>query len=236
LGCRPLVQSAQQRSPAFFGAHFGLTTSHIEEETLNFTRRTAVTLAAAVFGSLAVAAPLAAADKATSVYREYVQGDPKAKVVVIEYASLTCPHCAHFAEEDFPKLKKDYIDTGKIKFVFRDFPLDGMAMGAALLARCAPGDRGKTMVDMMFKNQKEWMSNEKPLDILRGYAQLAGMDSADVDACLKNEAILKEINDVREKAMTIYKVKSTPSFFVGEQLVEGADYASLKKEIDKQLK
>jgi len=199
-----------------------------------FSRRTAVALAVAAFG--AVASPVFAADAAKApVYREYVQGNPKAKVVVIEYASLTCPHCAHFAEADYPQLKKEYIDTGKIKYVFRDFPLDGLGMGAALLARCAPNDRGMTMVDMMFKNQKEWMSSEKPLEVLRGYAQLAGMDSAAVDACLKNEGILKEINDVREKAMTLYKVKSTPTFFVGEDMVEGADYAGLKKAIDKEL-
>jgi protein-disulfide isomerase len=199
-----------------------------------FSRRAAVALAIAVIG--VTAGPTIAADAAKPVvYREYVQGNPKAKVTVIEYASLTCPHCAHFAEADYPLLKKDYIDTGKIKYVFRDFPLDGLGMGAALLARCAPNDRGMTMVDMMFKNQKEWMGNEKPLEVLRGYAQLAGMDSAAVDACLKNEGILKEINDVREKAMTLYKVRSTPTFFVNEDIVEGADYAAVKKAIDKAL-
>jgi len=209
----------------------------VEEDILSFSRRTAAALAAAAIGTMVFGAPVMAADAAKPpVYRDFVQGNPKAKVVVIEYASLTCPHCAHFAEAEYPKLKKDYIDTGKIKYVFRDFPLDGMAMGAALLARCAPNDRGMTMVDMMFKNQSEWMRSEKPLEVLRGYAQLAGMDSAAVDACLKNEAILKEINDVREKAMTLYKVKSTPSFFVGEDIVEGADYEALKKAIDKQLK
>jgi protein-disulfide isomerase len=204
---------------------------------LRLSRRTAVALAVAAFGAAVSlgASPVFAADAKAPVYREYVQGNPKAKVVVIEYASLTCPHCAHFAEADYPLLKKEYIDTGKIKYVFRDFPLDGLGMGAALLARCAPNDRGMTMVDMMFKNQKEWMSSEKPLEVLRGYAQLAGMDSAAVDACLKNEAILKEINEVREKAMTLYKVKSTPTFFVGEDMVEGADYAALKKAIDKAL-
>lgn len=204
---------------------------------MSFSRRTAVTLAAAVIGSLAFTAPLMAAEAAkTPVYREYVEGNPKAKVTVIEYASLTCPHCAHFAQESLPKLKAEYIDTGKIKFIFRDFPLDQLAMGAALLARCAPNDRGMTMVEMMFKNQQEWMAAEDRLKVLRGYAQLAGMDDAAVDACLKNEAILKELNEVREKALSLYKVKSTPTFFVGEEQVEGADYEGLKKAIDKQLK
>lgn len=168
-------------------------------------------------------------------YKEYVMGNEKAKVVVIEYASLTCPHCAHFADVEFPKLKTNYIDNGKIKYVFRDFPLDGLATGAALLARCAPSGRGMIMVDLMFKNQSEWMRSEKPLEVLRGYAQLAGLDSAGVDACLKNEAILKEIQDVQQKAVSLYKVQSTPTFFVSEEMVQGNDYETLKKAIDKQL-
>lgn len=207
---------------------------------MNFTRRSAALAAGAAFlGALVGAASSGAfaADAAPApvAYHEFVQGNPKAKVVVIEYASLTCPHCAHFAQEEFPKLKAEYIDTGKIKFVFRDFPLDGLATGAALLARCAPNDRGKIMIEMMFKNQNEWMRSEKPLEPLRGYAQLAGMSSADVDACLKNEAILKEIQDVQQKAVSLYKVESTPSFFVGEDLVKGNDYETLKKAIDKKL-
>jgi len=207
---------------------------------MTFTRKIAGLGAGAVLiGALAGAAvsPAFAADaaKPAPVYREYVQGNPKAKVIVIEYASLTCPHCAHFAQEEMPKLKAEYIDTGKIKYVFRDFPLDGLATGAALIARCAPNDRGKIMIDMMYKNQSEWMRAETPLTPLRDYAKLAGMSSDEVDACLKNETILKEIQDVQEKARTLYKVESTPTFFVGEEKVQGDDYAALKKAIDKQL-
>ena len=203
------------------------------------TRRVAAALAGtSLLYALGALGPALAADaaKAPAAYREFVQGNANAKVIVIEYASLTCPHCAHFQTVEFPRLKQDYIDTGKIKFVYRDFPLDGLATGAALLARCAPSDRGKTMIDLMFKNQNEWMRSEKPLDPLRGYAQLAGMSSEDVDACLKNQVILKEIQDVQEKAATLYKVESTPSFFVGDELVQGNDYDTLKKAIDKQLK
>ncbi len=203
------------------------------------TRRSATFLAgASLLWALGAPTVAFAADaaKAPAVYKEFVQGNVNAKVIVIEYASLTCPHCAQFQTVDFPRLKQEYIDTGKIKFVYRDFPLDGLATGAALLARCAPSDRGKTMIDLMFKNQNEWMRSEKPLDPLRGYAQLAGMSSEDVDACLKNQVILKEIQDVQEKAVTLYKVQSTPSFFVGEELVQGNDYETLKKAIDKQLK
>jgi protein-disulfide isomerase len=204
---------------------------------LNLISRRAVGLfvGAALVAGAAGFGPAQAGEAPAAVYKEFVTGDPKAKVTVIEYASLTCPHCAQFATVDYPKLKKEYIDTGKIKFVYRDFPLDGLGMGAALLARCVPNDRGKVMIEMMFQNQNEWVRAEKPLEVLRGYAQLAGLNSAGVDACLKNEAILKEIQSVQEKAVSLHKVRATPSFFVGEEQVEGNDFESLKKVIDKQL-
>lgn len=201
------------------------------------SRRTVGALAgAALLAGFMALAPARAGEAPAAVYKEFVTGDPKAKVTVIEYASLTCPHCAHFATEDYPRIKKEYIDTGKIKFVYRDFPLDGLGMGAALLARCVPNDRGKVMIEMMFANQNEWVRAEKPLEVLRGYAQLAGLNSAGVDACLKNEAILKEIQSVQEKGVSLYKIRATPTFFVGEEQVEGNDYDSLKKAIDKALK
>jgi len=207
--------------------------------SMKLSRRTASLLTGIAFAGAFMSANVGAASAGEAqrpVYREFVTGDPKAKVTVIEYASLTCPHCAHFATQEYPLLKKEYIDTGKIKFVYRDFPLDGLGTGAALLARCAPNDRGKVMIELMFQHQNAWVSAERPLDVLRGYAQLAGMDNAAVDDCLKNEAILKEIQDVREKASTLYKVQATPSFFVGEELVEGNSYEALKKAIDRQLK
>ncbi len=198
-------------------------------------RRTATALAGLAFAGLVLgaAAPAFAADP---VYREFVQGDPKAKVTVIEYASLTCPHCAHFAENDFPKLKAEYIDTGKIKFIFRDFPLDGIATAGALLARCAPADRGKILIEVMFKNQTEWLRSDRPpIERLRDYSKLAGMTDKDVDACLKNQKILATITEVKDTAVTLYKVESTPTFFVGETKIPGADYEAVKKAIDKQL-
>jgi protein-disulfide isomerase len=209
------------------------------EDTLDdlakISRRRAALGAVLLAGTALVAPSLAFAADAAPVYKEFVQGNLKAKVTVIEYASLTCPHCALFMTEGYPQLKKEYIDTGKVKFIYRDFPLDGLATGAALLARCVPGDRGHTMVEMMFQNQNEWIRSEKPLEVLRGYAQLAGLNAAGVDDCLKNQAILKDIQDVQEKAVSLYKVQSTPTFFVGEKQVQGNDYAALKKAIDAQL-
>jgi protein-disulfide isomerase len=181
------------------------------------------------------AAPAAPASGAP-VYREFIQGNPKAKVTVIEYASLTCGHCKAFQDTTYVDLKKNYIDTGKIRFVYRDFPLDGLAAGGALLARCAPGDKGKVMIDLMFKNQAEWVRSPSPLEPLRGYAQLAGMSSADVDACLKNEGIMNKIREVQETASSQYKVDATPTLFVNEQKFPGvAEYSALSKAIDEEI-
>ena len=213
---------------------------------MTVTRQIALMFAAVAISGLGVAAY--AADPAPSsptakpaassapVYREFIQGNPKAKVTVIEYASLTCAHCKAFQDDTYPELKKNYIDTGKIRFVYRDFPLDGLAAGGALLARCAPGDKGKVMIDLMFKNQLEWVRSQNPLEPLRGYAQLAGMSSADVDACLKNEGIMNKIREVQETAANVYKVEATPTFFIGEEKLSGAQpYDVMAKAIDKAI-
>jgi len=209
-------------------------------------RRQITLLAAAVaIGGLGVAAyaadpapsaPAAKPAAAGVVYREFIQGNPKAKVTVIEYASLTCGHCKQFHDTTYPDLKKNYIDTGKIRFVYRDYPLDGLAMGGAVLARCAPGDKGKVLIDLMFKNQGDWVRAQNPLEPLRGYAQLAGMSAADVDACLKNEAIMTKIREVQDVASNTYKVQATPTLFVNEEKLEGAvPYDQLSKAIDRAI-
>ena len=209
------------------------------------TRRKIAGAAIALAGFMAGAAIAADAPKPPAanapapasgpVYREFVLGNPNSKVVVIEYASLTCPHCAHFAQEDYPKLKKDYIETGKIKYVYRDFPLDNLALGAALLARCAPGNKGMGMIEKMFNEQLKWIQAEKPIEPLTAYAKETGMSDKDVDACLQNKGIVDAIRDVYSTAASLYKVDATPTFLVGEDRVPGADYARLKKMIDKAL-
>ena len=183
------------------------------------------------------AAPAAAKPASSGPqYREFVLGDAKAPVTVIEYASLTCSHCAHFHQTVYPDIKKNYIDTGKIRFVFRDYPLDGLGTAAAVLARCAPGDRGMKMVDIIFKNQDTWVRSEKPLEPLKGYAQLAGMNAADVEACLKNEDIIKSVREVQNTATTLHKIQSTPTFFVDDEKVDGdRGYEFMANLIDKKV-
>lgn len=182
-------------------------------------------------------APAASPSATGPQYREFVIGDAKAPVTIIEYASLTCSHCAHFHQTAYQDIKKNYVETGKVRFVFRDYPLDGLGTAGAVLARCAPGDRGMKLIDMMFKNQDTWVRSEKPIEPLKGYAQLAGMSSADVDACLKNEAIVKAVREVQNTGTTLYKIQSTPTFFVDDEKVDGdRGYEFMAALIDKKLK
>lgn len=182
-------------------------------------------------------APAQAPASSGPQYREFILGDAKAPVTIIEYASLTCSHCAHFHQTAYGDLKKNYIDTGKVRFVFRDFPLDGLATAGAVIARCAPGDRGLKLIDMMFKNQDTWIHSEKPLEPLKGYALLAGMSSDDVEACLKNEAIIKTVREVQNTGSNLYKIQATPTFFVDDEKVEGdPGYEALAKKIDEKIK
>ncbi len=177
----------------------------------------------------------AQAASAPAQYRELIEGKTTAKVMVVEYASLTCPHCAHFYVENFPELKKNYIDTGKIKFVFRDLPTppQNLAMAAAALARCVPNNKGLTFIGALYKNQQEWMKN--PEEELRKYAGLSGLDKDGFDACLTNQDVIGELNRVAQTGLSLYKVQRTPSFVVNDELVEFENYQALATAIDKAL-
>ena len=147
-------------------------------------------------------------------------GDEKAPITIIEYASMTCPHCAAFHATTFPELKKRYIDTGKVRFIFREFPLDQLALAAFLLARCAGPDKYFPMIDTLFQQQKEWVT-QKPLGPLMAIAKQAGMSETAFNECLQNQKLVDGIEDVRQRAMKL-KVESTPSFFVNGKPLRGA--------------
>ena len=126
---------------------------------------------------------------------DMVMGDDKAPVTIIEYASMTCPHCAHFQETTFPELKKRYIDTGKVRYIFREFPLDTLASAAFMLARCAgEKDSGKyfAMVETLFKQQPQWVT-AKPVPPLLAIAKQAGFTEQTFDTCLANQKLLDGI-------------------------------------------
>ena len=148
---------------------------------------------------------------------DMAQGDEKAPITIIEYASMTCPHCAAFHANTYPELKKRYIDTGKVRFIFREFPLDQLALAAFLLARCAGPDKYFPMIDTLFQQQKEWLI-QKPLGPLMAIAKQAGMSETAFNECLQNQKLIDGIEDVRQRAIKL-KVESTPSFFInGKQM------------------
>lgn len=152
---------------------------------------------------------------------EQVMGKDDAPITMIEYASLTCSHCADFTVETFPKIKQNYIDTGKMKFIFREFPFDPVAAGAFMLARCAPADKYFPIIDLLFGTQRKW-AVEKPLGPLLDVAKQAGYTEESFKACLSNQKVLEGIEWVRNRAADTLKVDSTPTFFVNGQVYKGA--------------
>lgn len=186
-----------------------------------------------------VLAPLAANAGIVSVsqaMQEQYYGQDNAPLTVYEYYSLSCPHCRHFFETTFPEVKKNYIDTGKVKFVLRDFPLNGPALGAAMIARCS-GPRYKGMVDLFFKSQMQWAYSQDPLQELTRVARFGGMSSADVEACLKQQAIQDGVNEEEKQAEKKYGINATPSFVIEGKVYTGAmEYDQFKQILDEHLK
>ena len=160
-------------------------------------------------------------------------------MTIIEYASMTCPHCAHFQETTFPELKKRYIDTGKVRYIAREFPLDSLAAAVFMLARCnANDDSGKyfAFIDSLYRQQRTW-AVEKPLEPLLSIAKQAGFTKESFDACLSNQKVLDGIENVRQRAVTQFKVESTPTFFINGTKAPGAlSIDEMAKLIDPQLK
>jgi protein-disulfide isomerase len=150
-------------------------------------------------------------------------GPADAPVKIIEYASMDCPHCAAFTKDVFPKLKAAYVDTGKVRYIFREYPLQQHGLVAAVLARCiAKSDAAKffNVVDVLFASQDQWLVN-KPLEPLKSITKQFGMNDADFEACLDNRAIGEALIDTRDYAYDHLKVDGTPSFFINGQLVVG---------------
>ena len=145
---------------------------------------------------------------------ERVLGRAEAPVTVIEYASLTCPHCADFHGQVLPDFKKDYIDTGKAKLVYRDYPLDAVALAAAMVARCAPKDRYFGFLDVLYRSQPSWAQSANPQLEIERVARLGGLSKADFDACLDNQALMKGIQIGAERGRASFNVESTPTVIV----------------------
>ena len=171
---------------------------------------------------------------------EMILGAANAPVTIIEYASMTCPHCAHFAENTFPELKKRYIDTGKVRFIFREFPLDPLAAAGFMLARCAAKDGGASkyfaMIDLLFHEQTKW-AVQKPIPPLLKIAKQAGFTEKSFEECLSNQKLLDGIEKVRNQAADKLGVSSTPTFFINGKVQRGAmSIDEMAKLIDPYLK
>ena len=160
-----------------------------------------------------------------------VLGAADAPVTIVEYASMTCPHCSHFHETTFPEMKKKYIDTGKVRFIFREFPLDPLAAAASMLARCAGKEKYFPLIEAFFAQQKDWVV-QKPLQPMFAIAKQAGFTQQSFDECLANQQMLNGIEESRTRAATKFNVNSTPTFFINGKIFRGALTA---EELDKQL-
>jgi protein-disulfide isomerase len=152
---------------------------------------------------------------------EAVQGKPDAPITLIEYASMTCSHCANFDTQVYPTLRSKYIDPGKVRYILREFPLDRLAAAGFMLARCAGDDKYFAMVDVLFKMQGQWAFVQDPLPALLAIAKQAGFSEKSFDECLKNQKLLDDIDAVRQRAAEKFGVNSTPTFFINGQIHRG---------------
>jgi len=167
---------------------------------------------------------------------DMILGSDSAPCTIIEYASMTCPHCAHFHETVYPDLKRKYIDTGKVRFIFREFPLDQLAAAAFMLARCSGKERYFPMIETLFQQQRDWVV-QRPLAPLQTISKQAGISEQAFNECLKNQQVLDGIEEVRQRASQKFNVQSTPTFFINGELFRGAlTLAELEKAMAPYLK
>lgn len=153
------------------------------------------------------------------------QGPEDAKVTIIEYASMTCSHCAHFHATTYPVLKERYIDSGKVRFTLREFPLDPLATAGFMLARCDGNDKYYPITDLLFDQQKNWAFVQKPqtpIDAMEQLLRQAGFSKEKFEGCLKDQKVYTAINGVKTRGLDTFKVESTPTFFINGQKFSGA--------------
>jgi protein-disulfide isomerase len=163
-------------------------------------------------------------------------GPADAAVTIVEYASMTCPHCANFHETTYPELKKRYIDTGKLRFVFREFPLDPLATAASALARCAGDGKYFPMIETLFATQKTW-AVQKPIPPLLAIARQAGFTQQSFEQCLDNRKLVEDLEKTRDRAAKTFGVNSTPTLFInGKKHTGGLSIDELEKQIQPHLK
>ena len=149
-----------------------------------------------------------------------VLGKADAPITIIEYASLTCPHCADFSKEIMPELKQRYVETGKAKIVYRDFPLDQMALRASMLARCAPAEKYFAFIDVLFQQQGNWATAKDPMAALEQLGKLGGVPSDKFKACMGDQGLADSILTERLRGANEFKVEGTPTLFVNGKKID----------------
>lgn len=204
-----------------------------------FSRRTILALIASL---PLLTLPVEAADKldmkdvlAPHPLGERILGDEKAPVTIVEYFSMTCTHCGGFHKDTFPKLKADYIDTGKVRMVFREVWFDGIAFQEAALARCS-GDKYFAAVDFFFAQQDALFASKDPKATLKTLAKQMGFGEAEFDKCVKDEKTVAALQQVYDDGAKKFGVQSTPSFIINGELTSGnLPYEDFKKILDRHL-
>lgn len=168
--------------------------------------------------------------------QDMVLGEADAPVTIIEYASLTCPHCAAFHKQVYPEIKSEYIDTGKAKLIFREFPFDSIATAGFMLARCAEPKHYFGFIDVMFEQQSEWLSLGAPMEGIQEIARQGGFSDEQFQECLTNADVLEGIRWIQERGANEFNVQSTPTFFINGVKVTGArPFEFLQPIIEEQL-
>lgn len=190
-----------------------------------FLKTTALAMAAFCLAgsSLALAQTVNEAELVTpGPLGDKILGEENAPVTIVEYASMTCGHCANFHKRTYPDLKADYIDTGKVRFIFREFPLDPVAAGAFMLARCAPADKYFEIVDIMFEQQRAWAFTDNPYQSMLDFSKQIGFTKESFEECLGNQDLLDAIEAVKNRGANEFGVDSTPTFFINGEKHSGA--------------
>ena len=156
-----------------------------------------------------------------SIIADRVLGSTNAKITVIEYASMTCPHCAEFHAGPFQMLKTEYIKTGKVRFIYRDFPLDRLALAAAMMARCAPKERYYPIVEIIFRTQTNWAKQANPTDALSQIGLLSGISKKTYKACVGNKDIYEGVMKIRNDGEAKFDIQSTPTIIINGKPIKG---------------
>lgn len=169
-----------------------------------------------------ISLPLVLGESSAAEVEERSIGTADAPVTIIEYSSLSCPHCAQFHSDVLPDLKERYIETGKVRMVFRDFPLNESAVEAAVLAHCAGQDRYVGFLDVLFQTQESWSSAENPRDALKQLGKLGGLGDDQMEACLNDESMVDAVLQSRLTGQNEHKVQSTPTFVIDGQTYPGS--------------